>query len=157
MKNVYQRTTSLTTRRFVVITILIVTSLYMIGCSGASLIPRDLKDFVSADLKIDRRKVELTQPFRTAITLRVNPMPVNQARQAEHDLIGSCIKYFQRDYISDFINDTLVFIIRLDNDPGINIKWWTVTDDMRMLVKGSMTMDEFAERCRKEEHWSPDL
>ncbi len=128
-------------------------SLEFAGCGGAKLIPRDLKDYVSHDLKIERRRVELTQPFRTRITLRVEPMPVQDARQAVRDLIESCIEYYQRDNITDFINDTLVYKVRLDADPDVNIQWWTVADDMRMAVNDEMNINTFYDRCRKEENW----
>ncbi|MBC8465479.1 hypothetical protein H8D57_00480 [bacterium] len=122
------------------------------GCETA-IIPRDLKDFVSHDLKVERRRIELTQPFRTKITFRTNPMTIAEARIAEKDLVTSCIKYYRRDGINNFINDTLVYVVRMDSDPGTNIKWWTVSDDMRMVLKGDLSTEEFINRIRKEENW----
>ncbi len=135
----------------------VAVALYLTGCGGGRLIPRDLKDFVSADLKMERRRVELTQPFRTTMTLRVNAMPVANARQANREFIESCLKYFQRDGVTDFINDTLIFEVRLDADPKVCLKWTTVTMDMRALVKDKMGIEEFIERCRKEEHWTDEF
>lgn len=129
--------------------------IFAAGCGGR-LIPRDLKDYVSANLKIERRRVELTQPFRTKIILRLNPMTIQEARQAGKDLIKSCLEYYQRDNVTNFINDTLVYVIRLDSDPDTRLSWWTVADDMKMLVQNKMDFEDFLDRCRKEESWSPD-
>ncbi len=131
----------------------VIAMVYLIGCGGGRLIPRDLKDFVSADLKIERRRVELTQPFRTTMTLRVNSMSVYDARQATKEFIASCNKYFQRDGVGDFINDTLVYEVRLNSNPDVFIKWLTVADDMRMLIKDDIPLSDFIDRCKKTEEW----
>ena len=128
------------------------------GCGGGDdLIPRDLKDFVSAHLKTERRNVDLTQPFRTTIILRVRPMPIEDARDTERTLIETCVEYFKRDNIRNFINDTLVFNLRLVNDPDINLKYWTVAGDMRQVLDGKMTVDELIERADRVENWSADI
>ncbi len=128
------------------------------GCGGGNeLIPRDLKDFVSAYLNTERRNVDLTQPFRTTIILRVPPMPIENARDAERQFIEACVEYFKRDNINGFINDTLVFNLRLVNNPDINLKYWTVSGDMRLVVEDKMTIDELIERADREESWSADL
>ena len=130
--------------------------LLMLSCGG-KLIPRELKDYVSYTLKIDRRLIELQQVFRTEITLRVKPMSLVDALREERVLIRTCVEYFQRDNVTDFINDSLVFVVRLNIDPDVKIKWFAVANDLRMLIKNEMTMDDFADRCRKEENWSDDL
>lgn len=125
---------------------------FLIGCGGR-LIPRDLKDFVSADLKIERRRVEFQMPYRSEITLRVNPMSYRQAQDAQKSLIESCKRYFQRDNIDDFINDSLVFIIRLDEDASTVLKYWSHIDEMTRLMEDELTTEQFIERCKKEESW----
>lgn len=128
------------------------------GCGGGNeLIPRDLKDFVSAYLKTERRNVDLTRPFRTTIILRVQPMPIEDARDAQRELIEACREYFKRDNITSFINDTLVFNLRLVNNPDINLKYWTVAGDMRLMLDGEMTVDELIDRADRVENWSADL
>ena len=126
------------------------------GCGGR-LIPRDLKNYVAYNLKIERRMIELRQIFRTEITLRVKPMNLYEARKEEEVLIRTCADYFERDNVSDFINDSLLFVIRLDTDPDVNLKWSTVAYDMRLLVINKMTMEKFLDRCKKEENWSEEL
>jgi len=126
------------------------------GCGGR-LIPRDLKDYVSAELQTERRRVEFQQPFRSTITLRVNPMSIEEARQAERDLIRTTLDYFKRDGVTDFINDTLVYVVRLDSDPDVNLRYTTVADDQRMLIRGDLTIEEFIDRCRRVDNWSPDM
>jgi len=84
-------------------------------------------------------------------------MSVYDARQATKEFISSCNKYFQRDGVGDFINDTLVFEVRLNSDPDIFVKWSTVADDMRMLVKNDMSLSDFVDRCKKTEVWPADL
>jgi len=121
------------------------------------LIPRELKDYVAYTLKMERRLVNLIDIFRTEIILYVKPMTLANARKEEIVLVETCVEYFQRDNVNDFINDSLVFIIRLNTDPDVRIKWFTVADDMRKLVNDEMTITEFADRCRKEENWADDL
>lgn len=133
------------------VTLALVISL--IGCGGNRLIPRDLKDCIAADLKIPRRNVELTQIFRTTIMLRVNPMSLSQARQAERDLITTCFEYFRVDNVTDFINDTLVFVVRLDTDADVNLKWTSVALDANDVLKEQMSLETFFDRCNKEENW----
>jgi len=127
------------------------------GCGGGRLIPRDLKDYVAADLKTPRRNVDVTLPFRTMIILRVQRLNRDQAREAERELIESCLEYFRRDHIKDFINDTLVFNVRLNIDPSVNMKYWTIAEDMRSCIKGEMDIDEFIDRMTREENWSEEF
>ena len=84
-------------------------------------------------------------------------MEIEKARQAEIDLINACVEYFRRDNVSNFINDTLVFNVRLDINPDIKLEYWTVAEDMRQVVKGEMNVEDFIDRCRREENWSEEL
>ena len=139
------------------ITITLAVCILLAGCGGGRLIPRDLKDYLAYTLKMERRLVDLIDIFRTEIILRVKPMTLPNARKEERVLVETCVEYFQRDNVTDFINDSLVFTIRLNTDADVRIKWFTVADDMRKLIKDEMTIDEFADRCRKEENWADDL
>ncbi len=134
----------------------ILICLLIIGCSS-KLIPRELKDYVSYTLKVERRLIELSQIFRTEITLRSKPMSLTKVREEERVLIRTCVEYFQRDNVTDFINDSLVFVVRLDSDPDVKVKWFTIADEIRKLIDEEITMDEFEERCRKEENWADDF
>lgn len=129
---------------------------FLAGCEN-KLIPRDLKDSVSHTLKTERRNIEVTRPFRTTVFFRIQPMEIEKARQAEIDLINACVEYFRRDNVSNFINDTLVFNVRLDINPDIKLEYWTVAEDMRQVVKGEMNVEDFIDRCRREENWSEEL
>ena len=149
--NLHRRTTRYT------FAISLAVCILLAGCGGGRLIPRELKDYVAYTLKMERRLVNLIDIFRTEIILYVKPMTLANARKEEIVLVETCVEYFQRDNVNDFINDSLVFIIRLNTDPDVRIKWFTVADDMRKLVNDEMTITEFADRCRKEENWADDL
>jgi|GEM_PF-1108463 hypothetical protein len=140
-----------------IITISLTLCILLAGCGGGRLIPRELKDYVAYTLKMERRLVNLIDIFRTEVILSVKPMTIANARKEEVVLIETCVEYFRRDNITDFINDSLVFVIRLNTDPDVRIKWFTVADDMRKLVNDEMTIKEFADRCRKEENWADDF
>lgn len=133
--------------------IILTAGLALSGCGGGTLVPRDLKDYIAADLKTPRRNVEFTQPFRSSIILRVQTRDIESAHQAERDLIQSAVEYFQRDNIRNFINDTIVFVVRLDTDPDVNLKYFTVAADLRELVGERLSLEDFIERCRREENW----
>ncbi|MDP8238736.1 MAG: hypothetical protein P9X24_06580 [Candidatus Hatepunaea meridiana] len=139
--------------RLLIISILILTPLFFNGCGGNQLIPRDLKDYVSAKLGTPRRNVDLTQIFTTTIILRLEQTDIFGALQAEKDLIGKCVEYFQRDNITDYIQDTLVFHVRLNADADTYMKWKISSKEVIDLVKGRMTEDEFFDICAKEENW----
>lgn len=136
--------------------LLVLSSASFIGCEN-KLIPRDLKDYIAADLQIPRRQVEFDQPFRSRFTLRVNEMTSNEAMDAERQLIESCMEYFRRDNVNNFINDSLVFEVRLDNDPKSNILLWSTSDEMRRLIDDEMSVDDFVGRCKAEENWASDI
>ena len=135
--------------------LLLLSSASFIGC-GNKLIPRDLKDYIAAELKIPRRQVEFDQPFRSRFTLRVNDMNANEAMDAERQLIKAAMEYFRRDNVTNFINDSLVFEVRLDNDPKSNIMLWSVSEEMLRLIKDEYSIEEFIGRCKVEENWSLD-
>jgi hypothetical protein len=135
--------------------LLLLSSVSFVGCGGNTLIPRDLKDYIAADLKIPRRQVEFQQPFRSRFTLRVNDMNANEAMDANRQLIESSMEYFRRDNVTNFINDSLVFEIRLDNDPNSNIMLWSDAEEMHRLIKDEYSVDEFISRCKFEENWDP--
>lgn len=135
--------------------LLLLSSASFIGC-GNKLIPRDLKDYIAAELKIPRRQVEFDQPFRSRFTLRVNDMNANEAMDAERQLIKAAMEYFRRDNVTNFINDSLVFEVRLDNDPKSNIMLWSVSEEMLRLINDEYSIEEFIGRCKVEENWSLD-
>ncbi len=127
--------------------------LFTAGCGGGRLIPRDLKDYVSFSLKTPRRNVDVTQTFKTIISLRVEQVDYSGAVQAQKDLITRCIEYFRRENITDYIQDTLVFHVRLTTDVDVNMKWTAPASIVRDLVKNRMSFEEFYDLCRKEENW----
>ncbi len=135
--------------------LLVLSSVSFIGC-GNTLIPRELKDYIAADLKIPRRQVEFQQPFRSRFTLRVNDMTAREAMDTERQLIESCMEYFRRDNVTNFINDSLVFEVRLDADPNSNIMLWSIADEMHRLIDDEISLSDFISRCRVEENWSED-
>ncbi len=135
----------------------VIASLFFIfalgSCGGGRLIPRDLKDYVSAKLPTPRRNVDVDQTYRTKIILLVEQMDYRAARQAEKDLIRRCVEYFRRDNVTDYIQDTLVFHVRLRSDADVYMKWTTPAVDMRDLVRERMSEERFFEIGRKEENW----
>jgi len=128
------------------------------GCGGkVKLNPNDLKVFVAADLKAPKEYIDVTTTFRTSLVIKVNYMNVEEAQAAMRELIGSCNRYFQRDQVKDFLNDTLVFVIQLKTDREQNLKWAAIKEDARDLVAGNMSPEQFYERCLRMESWSMEL
>lgn len=123
------------------------------SCGGGRLIPRDLKDYVSAKLPTPRRNIDVDQTYRTKIILLVEQMDYRAVRQAEMDLIRKCVEYFRRDNVTDYIQDTLVFHVRLRSDADVYMKWTVPAVDVRDLVKERISEERFFEICRKEENW----
>lgn len=137
-------------------TLAALTAFTLTGCGG-KLIPRDLKDYLAAELKTDRRNVDVTIPFRTTIIRRIPAVNLNKARDAERELVMKFLEYCRRDGVSDFQNDSLMFLVRLDTDPDVNIKWHSTATDAREVLDGKMEEGEFFDRCQKEEHWAEEL
>ncbi len=129
----------------------------LFGCGGGGkLVPQDLASYISANLKTPEQNVEVTAPFRTTVKLKVSYSDIASARSAGRDLVNCCVEYLRRDNVTNFLNDTLVFVVRLTLDPKQNLIWRTVAYDMRELLEGKMTTEEFFERCSKEENWIED-
>ena len=135
----------------------VIASLFFIfafsSCGGGRLIPRDLKDYVSAKLPTPRRNIDVDQTFQLKIILLVEQMDFRAAGRAEKDLIRKCVEYFRRDNITDYIQDTLVFHVRLKTDVDVYIRWTAPAIDMRDLVRERITEERFFEICRREESW----
>jgi hypothetical protein len=128
------------------------------GCSGSvKLNPEDLINFVAADLKAPRETLEVSTHFRTSLVLQVNHMDVEQAQQAMRDFIGSSIRYFQRDGVNDFLNDTLVFVVSLKNNRSRSLRWTCLQQDMNDMLQGRMTEEQYIERCVRVETWAMEL
>jgi len=127
---------------------------FLVSCDGGNrLIPRDLKDYVSHALDTPRRNVNVDQTFNTTISLRVEQMDVNGARKAVRDLISKCVEYFRRDDVTDYLQSTLLFHVRLTTDADQYVRWKASAENMRDLVKDRMTEEEFFTLCEKEEYW----
>ncbi len=135
-------------------TILILT---LIGCGGKKLVPDELKDFLAQELKTDRHKVDVTQPFRTTIVLRIRSTTIVNARDSERELIGKFLDFSRQKGIKYFLNDSLMFLVRSDTDPNVNLKWWTTARDALEVLDGKMSDTDFIDRCVKEEHWPEEL
>jgi len=135
----------------------LILSLFVVGilsgCGGGKLIPRELKDYISFELKTPRRNVEVDQAFQTTITLRVEQMSQVDAQQAMKDLIEKSVEYFRRDKITDFLQQTIVFHVRLNNDADQYLKWTTSATQLRDLVEEKMSEVDFYELCTRDEIW----
>jgi len=83
-------------------------------------------------------------------------MTAREAMDTERQLIESCMEYFRRDNVTNFINDSLVFEVRLDADPNSNIMLWSIADEMHRLIDDEISLSDFISRCRVEENWSED-
>jgi len=123
------------------------------GCGGGKLIPRELKDYLSYSLKTPRRNVEVDQAFQTTITLRIEQMNQVDAQQAMMDLIEKSVEYFRRDKITDFLQEKIVFHIRINSDADQYIKWTTSASLLRDLVEEKMSEVDFYELCTRDENW----
>ena len=123
------------------------------SCGGGKLIPRELKDYVAYALKTPRRNVEVDQTFNTTITLRVERMGYSDAELTMKELVMKCVEYFRRDKVSDFIQETVIFHIRLTSDADQYMKWTTSATQLRDFVKDNMGENEFFELCEKESIW----
>jgi len=142
---------------FFLVAIFIATSVLTVGCGGNKMIPRDVKDYMAAEFKIDRRNFDVTIPFRTTIMMRTNALTLMNAREKEKEFITKFFDYCKRDNVADFQNDTLMFLLRLDTNPDINLKYFSTSYDAGQVVRGEMDIDAFIDRCIKEENWNPDL
>jgi len=140
-----------------VISLISLALIVAIGCGGGQLIPKDLKDFLSVELKTPRRNVDVLQPFRTTIIYRISPTTRAGARTAEQQLIVKVFEFSRNNGVSDFLNDSLMFLVRLENDPDVNMKWYSSAQDVRDVISGKLAEAEFIERCVKEENWSEEL
>ncbi len=140
-----------------IVSLLTLSTIALTGCGGKKMIPRDVKDYMEAEFKVDRRNFDVTLPFRTTLIRRSNSVPLLSARDGQAEFIGKFFGYCQRDGVTNFQNDTLLFLFRLDSNPDINLKYFSTADDAREVVKGGMDIDTFIERCIKEENWSGDL
>ena len=73
------------------------------------------------------------------------------------EFIGSSTKYFQRDGVNDFLNDTLVFVVSLKNNRNRSLKWTCLQEDMRDMLQGRMTEEQYIDRCVRVETWAMEL
>jgi hypothetical protein len=141
-------------QRFLVLIIAFIFtfSLLLTGC-GNRLIPRDLKDYVSEQLKTPRRNVDVTQPYKTTFIYRLPDVNISDAYLLAEEFIYCVVDFGRREGVSDWLNDSLMFHIRLDSDADVNLKWSTSADKMRELVKGEISTQDLIESCLKEENW----
>jgi len=101
--------------------------------------------------------VDVTQPFRTTVIYRVPVLTRENARHAERALVIKVIEFSRAKGVTDFLNDSLMFLVRLETDPDVNMKWLASVRDMRETLEGKMSEDDFIERCAKEENWPEEL
>ncbi|MCF7811734.1 hypothetical protein K9N50_12180 [bacterium] len=127
-------------------------SLLITGCGGR-LIPRDLKDYVSEELNTPRRNVDVTQPYKTTFIYRLPDVNINDAYLLAEEFIDCVVDFGRREGVSDWLNDSLMFHIRLDSDADVNLKWATSADKMRERTKGKISTQELIDSCTKEENW----
>ena len=132
-------------------------TLSLTGCGGKKLVTRELKDYIASGMKITPGNVDVTLPFRTTIILRIPSMPLRDARQTGDKLIRMFIDYSKQNQVTDFLNDSLMFLVRLDVSPEVNLKYYTTASDMRELLDGNITDTDFIDRCVREENWSGDM
>ncbi|MBM3325565.1 MAG: hypothetical protein FJY65_01075 [Calditrichaeota bacterium] len=127
------------------------------GCGGNKLAPLECAKYIAKALGTPQYNVQVTTSFRTAVILKLPVTTLNGARDAERTLIEHFIAYAQENAISDFGNDSLLFHIRLDTNPDITMKWRSTTMDLKEHLAGKMSLEEFIDRCQKEENWSEDF
>lgn len=146
-----------TASRFAIAFIAVIISTIFVGCGGKKMIPRDVKDYMAAEFKVDRRNFDVTIPFRTTLIRRTYSMPLLAARNAQKEFIVKFFDYCRKDGVTNFQNDTLLFLLRLDSDPDVNLKYYGIAYDAREVVNGGMDVETFIDRCTKDENWSEDL
>lgn len=139
------------------LSLIIIASLILTGCGGKKLVPTEAEKFVAKALATPAYNVQVTTAFRTTVILKVPAMTLTSARDTERTLIESFVAYADENGIKDFGNDSLLFHLRLDTDPDVYMKWRSTTSDMKELLGGTMTVEDFIDRCAKEEMWSEDL
>ena len=127
-------------------------NLLLTGC-GNRLIPRDLKDYVSEQLKTPRYNVDVTQPYKTTFIYRLPDVNINDAYLMAEEFINCVVDFGRRENVSDWLNDSLMFHIRLDSDADVNLKWSTSADKMRERTKGKISTQDLIDSCLKEENW----
>jgi len=127
------------------------------GCGGGRLIPRDLKDYLAIQLKTERHNVDVAQPFRTTIIYKIGASNLAAAREGEKRVITKFLEFSRARGVNDFLNDSLMFLVRLDTNPDVTIKWFTSSHDVKEAVDGTISDDEFFDRCIKEERWAEEL
>lgn len=140
-------------RLLIIVMLLAAFSTGLLGCSPAELDSKLWNEYVTAKMKLDRHRVDVFLQFRTTIVVELTQVNENVARSAQNDLVKFSIEYFQRDKIFSYMNDTLVFITRLEDDPSVNIKYSATKEDALSATKGEYTLGQFIERCTKEENW----
>lgn len=144
--------------RFGMWTIVVLAAMNLTGCSKTvKLNPHDLVSYVAADLKAPREDITVSTNFRTAIVLEVQRMNIEEAHAAMEKFIASCLGYFQRDQVNDFLNDTVVFVLQKQIDRSQQLRWSAIKEDVRDWVTGTMPQDRFLERLTREEQWSLEL
>lgn len=121
------------------------------------MIPRDVKDFMAAEFKLDRRNFDVLLPFRTTLIRRTSSLPYLGARSAQKEFIQKFFEYCRRDGVTNFQNDTVMFLLRLDSNPDVNLKYFSTAYDASEVVNGNMDVETFIDRCIKEENWLEDL
>jgi len=137
--------------------VLSIALVVLVGCGGGRLIPKDLKDFLAKELNTPRHNMEVLQPFRTTIICRIAPTTRTGAREAENLLISKVIEFSKQNNVSDFLNDSLMFVIRLESDADVNMKYYGSANDVREVLSGKLTDSELIERLVKEENWAEEL
>ncbi len=143
--------------QLVIATVILLSAGLFVGCGGKKMIPRDVKDFMAAEFKVDRRNFDVTLPFRTTLIRRIHSMPLLAARNAQREFIVKFFDYCHREGVTNFQNDTLMFLLRLDSNPDVNLKYYSTSYDAGEVVSGNMDEETFIDRCIKEENWSEDL
>lgn len=135
----------------------VILGLILSGCGGPKLIPKDLKDYLATAMKTERRNVDVTQPFRTTFIYRVPGQTIVKARESTKAFIEKVEQFSKEQGVSDFLNDSLRFVVRLDTDPDVFIRFDCGATDLRNWMDGSVSEAEFMDRCIKEEHWAEEL
>ncbi|MBM3329617.1 MAG: hypothetical protein FJY67_09145 [Calditrichaeota bacterium] len=127
------------------------------GCGGKKLVAREAEKTLAGMLGTPQHNIQISTTFRTSILRKVPRITLTESRESGRRLIEQFAAYIGSEGVGDLGNDTLVFIIRLDTDPDVLMKWIGITGDFYEVVKGKRSLDDFLEGMRKEERWSEDL
>ncbi len=137
--------------------LIIILMLGISGCGGNKLVPLECEKYIAKALNTPQYNVQVTTSFRTSIIFKTPAITLTNARNLGRSIMEQFASYAKENSISDFGNDSLLFYLRLDTNPDINMKWHSSVMDFKEFLDGKIIFEEFLDRCIKEENWSEDF